>query len=53
MLNPVNSILVDDYAHNLIEWQKAGGIGVRFDLDMDGKGFPVIDNLKKLIDMFS
>ena len=53
MLNPVNAILVDDYVHNLIEWKEAGGIGVRFDLDMDGKGFPVIDHLDTLIDMFN
>ena len=53
MLNPANAILVDDYVHNLVEWKEAGGIGVRFDLDMDGKGFPVIDHLNALIDMFN
>lgn len=53
MLNPVNSILIDDYVHNLTEWKKAGGIGVRFDLDMDGKGFPVVNHLDTLINMFN
>ena len=40
------------YPENLREWKKAGGIGVRFDLDMDGKGFPVICKLDELIEMF-
>ena len=39
MINARFSILVDDYPENLNEWKEAGGIGVRFDLDMDGKGF--------------
>ena len=39
MINARFSILVDDYPVNLNEWKEAGGIGVRFDLDMDGKGF--------------
>ena len=47
-----DAILVDDYPENLREWQKCGGIGVRFDLDMDGKGFPVICHLDNLIEMF-
>ena len=51
MLNPVNAILVDDYVYNLIEWKQAGGIGVRFDLDMDGKGFPVIAHLKDILNI--
>lgn len=53
MLKAEDAILVDDYVDNLVEWKKAGGIGVRFDLDMDGKGFPVIDHLNKLIHMFN
>ena len=52
MLKAEGAVLVDDYPNNLIEWEKAGGYGVRFDLDMDGKGFPVIDRLDVLIDMF-
>ena len=52
MVNVSDAILVDDYPENLREWKKAGGIGVRFDLDMDGKGFPVINKLDELIEMF-
>lgn len=52
MIDAKNAILVDDYVYNLEEWKEASGIGVRFDLDMDGKGFPVIDHLDDLIEMF-
>lgn len=52
MVRAKAAILVDDYPENLREWKEAGGIGVRFDLDMDGKGFPVIDKLDELIEMF-
>lgn len=46
-----DAILVDDYVQNLIEWKNAGGIGIKFDLDMDGKGFPVIDRLDKVVEI--
>ncbi len=52
MLKAEGAILVDDYVYNLDEWNEAGGYPVRFDLDMDGKGYPVIDRLDVLIDMF-
>lgn len=51
MLKAEGSILIDDYVHNLNEWKSAGGIGVRFDLDMDGKGFPVIDRLDEILNI--
>ena len=52
MINARFSILVDDYPGNLDEWKEAGGIGVRFDLDMDGKGFLVINHLDELLELF-
>ncbi|MBR3898322.1 MAG: hypothetical protein IKJ43_03480 [Bacilli bacterium] len=52
MINARFSILVDDYNQNLDEWKAAGGIGVRFDLDMDSKGFLVIDRLDDLLELF-
>ena len=51
MLKAEGAVLVDDYVHNLVEWEQAGGYSIRFDLDMDGKGYPVIDRLDVLIDM--
>ena len=30
LVNPKNSILVDDYSGNLISWQNSGGIPVKF-----------------------
>ncbi len=52
MLKAEGAVLVDDFVHNLDEWHQAGGYSIRFDLDMDGKGYPVIDRLDVLIDMF-
>ena len=52
MINARFSILVDDYPVNLSEWVEAGGIGVRFDLDLQGKGFLVIDHLDDLLELF-
>lgn len=52
MINARFSILVDDYPVNLNEWKEAGGIGVRFDLDMNGKGFLVINHLDELLELF-
>jgi len=52
LINARNSILIDDYVENLKEWRNAGGLGIRFDLDKDGKGFPVIDKLDEVIEVF-
>lgn len=52
MINARFSILVDDFNGNLDEWKAAGGIGVRFDLDMDSKGYLVIDHLDSLLELF-
>ena len=48
-----DAILVDDYSGNLREWEKEEGIGIQFSTNLTkDKGFPVIDKLDKLIDMF-
>ena len=52
MVQTKDSILVDDYAGNLREWEKEGGIPVRFSQKMNGKGFKVVDKLDQLIEMF-
>lgn len=52
MVHTKDSILVDDYAGNLREWEKEGGISIRFSTKGNGKGFKVIKNLKEIIDLF-
>lgn len=51
MVNAKESILIDDYAGNLREWEEAGGIGVRFSPEMESKGFLVLDHLDQILDM--
>lgn len=50
MVHTENSILIDDYAANLREWENAGGIGIRFSEKLNGKGFYVIDHLDQVIE---
>ncbi len=50
MLDARDAILVDDYVANLDEWTKSGGRSIKFDLDMDGKGYPVIDRLDLILE---
>ena len=52
MIHTEGSILIDDYAHNLREWESEGGISVRFSPKRNGKGFLVVDKLDQIIDMF-
>ncbi len=52
MVHTKDSVLVDDYAGNLREWEHEGGISVRFSQKKNGKGFKVVDKLDQLIEMF-
>lgn len=52
MIQTKSSILIDDYANNLREWTKEGGIGIRFSLTNNGKGFIAINKLDQIIDLF-
>ena len=52
MIHTQGSILIDDYAHNLREWESEDGISVRFSQKRNGKGFLVVDKLDQIIDMF-
>ena len=52
MIHTKGAILIDDYAHNLREWESEGGISVRFSQKRNGKGFLVVDKLDQIIDMF-
>lgn len=51
MVHSENAILIDDYAGNLREWEAAKGIGVRFSLKNNGKGFYAIDHLDAILDL--
>ncbi len=51
MVHVEDSILIDDYAGNLEEWQEKGGIAIRFSEKLHGKGFIVIDKLDKILDI--
>lgn len=52
MVHSKDSILIDDYAGNLREWAKEGGIPVRFSQKGNGKGYQVVKELNQIIDMF-
>lgn len=51
MVHAKDAILVDDYCGNLREWQEAGGISIHFSVDLEDKGFPVVDHLDQLLDI--
>lgn len=44
-----NNILIDDFATNLEEWKKCGGLGIRFNSELKGKGFKVINRLDQIL----
>jgi len=50
MVHTEGSILIDDYAGNLREWENSGGIGIRFSEKLHGKGFYAINYLDQVID---
>ena len=52
MIHTKDSILIDDFAGNLREWEKEGGIGIRFNQKGNGKGFLTIKDLREVIEMF-
>lgn len=50
MVNPLNSVLVDDYSKNLILWKNEDGIPIKFSNEVDSR-FITINNLKKLLEL--
>jgi hypothetical protein len=52
MVHTKDAILVDDYEGNLKEWEKEGGIAVKFSTKLKSKGFTVIDKLDELLTLF-
>lgn len=54
MTQTKGAILIDDYSNNLIEWENAGGIGVKFTKTKeDDCKFKNITSLVEIIDMFN
>lgn len=51
MVHADGAILVDDFVDNLHEWKSAGGIGIKFSTELNGKGFAVIDKLDQILDI--
>lgn len=51
MVHTEDAILIDDYVENLKEWKAAGGIGIKFSTELNGKGFVVIDKLDQVLDI--
>lgn len=52
MIHTKEAILIDDYAGNLREWEKEGGIPVRFSIKGNGKGYKTVKELKEILKMF-
>lgn len=46
-----NAILVDDYSKNLVEWELAGGVGVKRAKRFKERRFEQVRNLRQLIDL--
>ena len=58
MVHVHDSILIDDAATphivgggNLDEWKNKGGISIRFNRNLQGKGYPVIDKLDQILEI--
>ena len=53
MVHTKGAILIDDYTSNLTEWEAAGGIGIRFNEKLNGKGFNVINRLDQVLEVIN
>lgn len=51
MVRAKDAILVDDYTKNLKEWEKEGGIGIKFTQKTKESEFMTIDCLNQLLEM--
>lgn len=51
-VNPINSILIDDYIENLKKWQAKGGISIKFsDKNKENSNFIIITKLDQVLDI--
>ena len=51
MVRAKDAILIDDYTKNLEEWEKEGGIGIKFSVKRKESKFSTIDCLSQVLDM--
>lgn len=51
MVHAKDAILIDDYAGNLVEWQEAGGISIKFSPTLNDRGFRCIDKIDQILEM--
>lgn len=49
--NIENSILIDDYAHNLDEWHNAGGISIKFGTTDKESNYPKISRIDQILNI--
>lgn len=49
MVQTKGSILIDDYKHNLVEWEEEGGIAILFSPELKELGFRVINKLDQIL----
>ncbi|MGI6330124.1 MAG: hypothetical protein ACOXZR_04750 [Bacilli bacterium] len=50
IVNPKDSILIDDFNGNLKEWQEKGGISIKFSKEEErDSSYPVISNLEEML----
>ena len=52
MVHSEGAILVDDFSSNLREWEEEKGIAIRFNKELESKGYKVINRLDQLLYMF-
>lgn len=50
MVNPKDAILIDDFSKNTEQWEEKGGLGIRFNTELEDKGFLVIDRLDQILE---
>jgi hypothetical protein len=50
IVNPKGAILIDDFSKNSELWEEAGGLSIRFNTELEDKGFLVIDKLDQILE---
>ena len=51
MVRAKEAILIDDYTQTLEEWEKEGGVGIKFSVKRKESKLPTIDWLSQVLEM--